>query len=202
MKKEIEKINDTLSCFIDKKRLNTLKMDSRIITDIEEMKFILDKIEKQSFKKIKELKLLYRASENQGSSTLFHQKCDGKTPTIVIIHSKNNYKFGGFTKKSWSSSNPIEDDDAFCFSINLKKIYNIIKGKRAIASGDREGPIFYGDSYNFIQISGENAFSGNYINIHSCKKNANYEGVENDFEISGGEQYFKLLDYEVFQIID
>ena len=121
---------------------------------------------------------------------MFHQKCNDKTPTIVIIHTENNYKFGGYTEKSWSSSS--KDDNAFCFSINLKKIYNIIKGRKAIGCGN--GPIFYGDYYNFIQISEK-------YGHHSCKKNSNYEGVENEFEISGGIDKFTLLDYEVFQII-
>ena len=190
LKKEIEKINAILSSNINKE----LIFNSKIITDFKEMKFIFDKIENQSRKKIKKLELLYRASENNGLGSIFHQKCDGKTPTIVIIHSKNNYIFGGFTEKSWSSR--ANDDNAFCFSINLKKIYNIIKGKEAIWSGGDNGPNFQG-KYNFIQIGREAFVGGN----HSCDKTSNYEGVEKDYEICGGVNFFSLADYEVFQII-
>ena len=192
LKNEIKKIYDILN----ETNIKKIIFNSQIITDIKEMQFIINKIEGQSLKKIKELKLLYRASENEGSSKIFHQKCDGKVPTITIILSKNNYKFGGFTEKSWSGS--YKDDSAFCFSINLKKIYNIIKGTKAIGGGsEMNGPIFYGH-YNFIQI-GTNAFiKGEH---HSCNKNSNYEGVENNFEISGGEEHFEILDYEVFQVI-
>lgn len=198
LKKEIEKINSILSANITNinKELtkNVITFDSKIITDFNEMKFIFDKIENQSNKKIKKLELLYRATEHNGLGSIFHQKCNDKTPTIVIIHSKNNYIFGGFTEKSWSSRG--FDDNAFCFSINLKKIYNIIKGKEAIWSGGDNGPIFQGN-HNFIQI-GREAFAGGN---HSCDKTSNYEGVEEDYEISGGVNYFSLEDYEVFQII-
>ena len=195
MKKEIEKINAIISSNINKELTkNVLTFDSKIITDFKEFQFVLDRIENQSNKKIKKLELLYRATEHNGLGSIFHQKCDGKTPTIVIIHSKNNYIFGGFTEKSWSYCS--NDDNAFCFSINLKKIYNIIKGKEAIWSGGDNGPIFQG-KYNFIQIGREALLGGN----HSCDKTSNYEGVEEDYEISGGVNYFSLEDYEVFQII-
>ena len=162
---------------------------------MEELEFVLDNIEKLSHKKIKGLNLLYRASENNGCANIFHEKCDGKIPTLTIIHTKNGYKFGGYTEKSWSS-HTIEDDKAFCFSINLNKIYPIKQGTIAIAGGRGNGPIFYGN-YNFIQI-GKNAFSS--YGHHSCTQDSNYEGVINNFEISGGIEYFTILDYEVFHI--
>ena len=139
--------------------------------------------------------LLYRASDNNGSGKIFHEKCNGKTPTLTIIHTKNDYIFGGYTEKNWSQF--TNDDNAFCYSINLKKIYPIIKGKIAIGGGGNFGHIFYGDDYNFIQI-GKNVFLGN--GGHSCNKKSNYEGVEKDFEISGGIQFFSVYDYEVFKI--
>jgi hypothetical protein len=140
--------------------------NSHIITNPQEFKFVFDRIEETSFKKIKRLDLLYRASENKGSGIIFHEKSDGKIPTITIIHSKNDYTFGGYTEKSWSMR--CQDDNAFCYSINLKKIYPIMKGKIAIGGGGSDnGPIFYGDSYNFIQI-GKDAFSSS--GHHSCNK--------------------------------
>ena len=191
MKKEIEKIKKlSFSDNIENNNNNNkITFYSKIINNINEFQFVLNKIEKLSSKEIKSLQLLYRASEYSYSGQIFHQKCDGITPTIVIIHSKNNYKFGGYTEKSWECTS--KDDNAFCFSINLKKKYNIIKGRTAI--GKTNGPIFYGDCYNFIQINENSGHIGN--------KKTNYEGVESDFEINGGQERFFVLDYEVFQVI-
>ena len=34
----------------------------------------------------------------------FHSKCDDKGPTIVLIKSDSNYRFGGYTSISWGTS--------------------------------------------------------------------------------------------------
>lgn len=46
---------------------------------------------------MKEMKLIHRASENNFSSSKFHQNCDNKGPTLTIIKSNNGKIFGGFT---------------------------------------------------------------------------------------------------------
>ena len=47
-------------------------------------------------------KLLYRASEHGYSAESFHQYCDDRGPTLVIIKSSEGWIFGGYTTKSWS----------------------------------------------------------------------------------------------------
>lgn len=173
-----------------------ISINSKILSSESEYNFIFEQIQKQTKKIPSKFVLLYRASEDGGSGKKFHEKCDDKTPTIVIIHSKNNFKFGGYTEKSWSKV--CIDDNAFCFSINLQKIYKIKNNEIAIYGGEEGfGPIFYGTSFNFIEI-GKCAFSDNN---HCCKSNSNYNGVEKDYEINGGIENFNIFDYEVFQII-
>ena len=99
---------------------------------------------------------LYRVSQNKGLGREFHNKCDRKKPTIVIILTENGYKLGGYTELAWAGG--YRDENAFCFSINLKKINNVDQGKKAIYSSSNlsSGPIFGGGVTglsNFIQIS-------------------------------------------------
>ena len=47
-------------------------------------------------------KLLYRASEHGYSGQSFHEYCDDKGPTLVIIKSSGGWIFGGYTTQSWS----------------------------------------------------------------------------------------------------
>ena len=47
-------------------------------------------------------KLIYRASEHGYSGESFHQCCDDKGPTLVIIRSIDGWIFGGYTTQSWS----------------------------------------------------------------------------------------------------
>ena len=51
------------------------------------------------------LQLLYRASRDGGDPVFFHNKCDGKGPTISIIKMyRSDYVFGSYLGIPWSSS--------------------------------------------------------------------------------------------------
>ena len=105
----------------------------------------------------KELKLLYRASEHNFSSNLFHSLCDEYSPTLVIVKSNWNNIFGGYTTKTWNSELGREyksDKDAFLYlwksndPRNCSKIYHNnprYRGRNAIlctGSSQKKGPVF------------------------------------------------------------
>ena len=46
-------------------------------------------------------RLIYRASEHGYSTESFHDYCDDKEPTLVIIKSSGGWIFGGYTTQSW-----------------------------------------------------------------------------------------------------
>ncbi len=46
-------------------------------------------------------KLLYRASEHEYTASSFHECCDDKGPTLVVIKSSGGWIFGGYTTQSW-----------------------------------------------------------------------------------------------------
>ena len=54
-------------------------------------------------------KLIYRASEHEHLNYYFHEYCDNKTPTLVIIKSSGGWIFGGYTTQSWSGDGIYND---------------------------------------------------------------------------------------------
>ena len=50
------------------------------------------------------LKLCYRASLHGWSSQQFHQRCDDKVNTVVLVK-VGNYIFGGYTDQTWQGKN-------------------------------------------------------------------------------------------------
>ena len=54
-------------------------------------------------------KLLYRASEHDYSAKSFHEYCDDKKPTLIVIKSSEGWIFGGYTTRSWIVVHPDED---------------------------------------------------------------------------------------------
>ena len=49
----------------------------------------------------KQMKLIYRASEHGYRAKSFHEYCDNKGPTLIIIKSSEGWIFGGYTTQSW-----------------------------------------------------------------------------------------------------
>ena len=153
-------------------------------------------------------KLVYKATRDGDSSKNFHQKCDKIGPNITLVKTIDNHKFGGFTKYNWEhlkiniDENQPEigsakvDKDAFCFSIDLQKIYpNYEKQKPAIFCCNSYGPTF---CRNIFAIN-DNMFSkGGYC---MKKENSYYYGQTVDYEISGGKKVFGIKDVEVLEIV-
>ena len=46
-------------------------------------------------------KLIYRASEHGYTAESFHEYCDDKGPTLIVIKSSGGWIFGGYTTRSW-----------------------------------------------------------------------------------------------------
>ena len=56
-----------------------------------------------------EWKLLYRASEHDYTAESFHEYCDDKKPTLIVIKSSGGWIFGGYTTQSWSGDSIYND---------------------------------------------------------------------------------------------
>ena len=54
-------------------------------------------------------KLLYRASEHGYSAKSFHECCNYKGPTLIVIKSSKGWIFGGYTTQSWSRKGIYND---------------------------------------------------------------------------------------------
>ena len=120
-------------------------IDSKILTKAEEFEFI-EKAYKNNDEllknKIFKPKLLYRASKDGDSASTFHNKCDNIKGTLTLVKTKKGFIFGGFTDETWDGNDYKKDDNAICFSIDLKKIYKSKKTNKAIRCLSGCGPIF------------------------------------------------------------
>jgi hypothetical protein len=48
-----------------------------------------------------ELELLYSTYKDGDNAATFHLKCDGISPTLIVIQSSNGNRFGGYTRSKW-----------------------------------------------------------------------------------------------------
>ena len=172
--------------------------DSVILTDPKEIIMFEDllqpKLKAILLKDEFSLTLLYRNSRDGNSSTAFHEKCNGYSNTITLIHSNYDHIFGGFTTLDWSGNKQWKkDDDAFLFLIRSQFNHK----PRIYKNKERDGNAVYVD-----QSHGQRWGRGHDLSLHSygaySHLGSTYEGTGN--ELCGGETYKTYKDYHEFQI--
>ena len=180
---------------------NNLSIDSKIFKTEEEISFlkkcIIDKIYKDLNQNIT-FKLLYRATRDGDKAIKFHKYCDGICPLVVLVKTRKEIRFGGFTETYFESTKEFRgkrDDKAFIFSLDKLKKYDIEKGQNAILCFKNYGPVFYGNKFSNIFLS-DNFFKTE----GTVAKKGDRFLTQEDFEINNGEQIFNTKQIEVFQV--
>ena len=202
LKEEINK----LKLYHEKSNANeiseSLIFDSKIIQSLNSIDFILNYIRQndKSFS-FNNIKLLYRGSRDGDSTKTCHKLCDDKQNILIIMKSDTGYKFGGYSKIGFKTINDRSkreykiDNNCFLFSINLNKIYPVIKDDAIICHiSDKMGLCF----------NGSLGFEDNFL--HKERKiglfiKKRFNGFKDKFEINGGKEVFRIVELEVFQLL-
>lgn len=167
---------------------------SRILSEKGEYDFIIKYILNYLKKECREILRIFRASQDGDKAETFHRLCDNAPNLLIVISTENGKKFGGFTSRGFDSSNSSQiDDSAFIFSLDKKEIYSVMKGYPAIDCFLNMGPSFSGNNITIY----DNFFSHP---SSSAPKGNNYQTKE-DFQINGGERFFKIKELEILRLV-
>ena len=142
--------------------------------------------------KPKNIILLLNSNKDGDTIKIFSEKIKDKSPTLVIIMSKEGYKFGGYTNQKWTKNVRNKDNNAFVFSLDKKKKYKILKAEKST---------YFCDSYWLF------GYSDNAIVIYDkcSNNNSNYVGkgtydIKDNGELNGGNQNFTVKNMEVYHL--
>ena len=195
---EQAKKNEKLQITPSKKPINieNLFNESKIINSIEDKQMLVNWISSKG--NIKEINLLYRATDNGDDSETFFDRCSKMGPTLSLIKTKKEKVFGGFSKAEWIKKNKmIKDEDAFLFSINNKEKYDILKPENAINCIPDKCTIIYGnnnDRYGIRLFS--NFFEKNSFENMATKA----YNTPSNYCLTGN-NIFLVKEAELYQII-
>ena len=205
-KNEMSELINELKNKINKLESNPpIKLNSDIVK-LEDLDFVIERLKKVNLNDSNQninlnisnivLVLLYRATKDGDDSKIFHLKCDDYKNTLVLVKTKKGLRFGGFTCETWDGNGiDKKDKNAFCFSLDKRKIYNSIEGKNAIFACPDFGPAFE----NCIFEIKDKCFEfGGLCSDESQKYFDNHEKV---CEINNGEEQFDVEDIEVFCVL-
>ena len=181
---------------INNKKLKKCFKSSSILTSETDFDFLLNKLSKYN---PTSYKIIYKSSIDGDNVKTFHSNCDGEENVLIIIETNKGLKFGGFTSIGFDNSGyELRDDNAFLFSIDRRKVYDIIPGNNAIYCNRKFGPIF-------CSKPDSSAYSifvpDNYLNNKSTttKKCYCYQ-MEESFELNNGAKEFLIKELEVFRL--
>jgi len=140
---------------------------------------------------------IYVASYDGDGASDFHDNCDGKGPTVVIVESRTGHVFGGYTDVSWSSSGGSKkSSSSFLFQLRPNFIQYDIKdgGAEAVCHHSNYGPNFGCGSDLYI---GSRALLNDTL---SYSKGYRYN--VNRYDLHGGQTgSFHVKDYVVFEAV-
>ena len=165
---------------------------SKIVISIEEINFLKEIIPNNNFS------LLYRATIDGDSFKTFHSKVDGKAPTIILIKTTKDKKWGAYTNNPWSSTGGCDDHPKavyFLFSISNQKKYIRKEGVTRSVCGS--------DKIRFCDTMGISSGSSILANNAGKEDGGNYNRYENyitDYEITGSNS-FTCAEVEVYEVI-
>ena len=206
--KELKEENDELKKILKSQEENYNQIIKRLENDIQIIKtkisqnneiFLMNEEEKNLISNWieenskKEFKLIFKSSLNDDLIKTFHEKCDNKNNTLIIIKSSNGKKFGGYNPLLWNISDKYNNDSkTFLFSLDLKKKFIIEKENEInFASIGKNDCILFGNGDLCI-------FDMFTKNDKNFSKPCSFNII--DYQLTGGDEYFKVDELEVYSI--
>ena len=135
--------------------------------------------------------LLFNSRNDGDSIELITNALLDKSHTLVIIQTKDGYKFGGYATQKWKKSEKIYDKNAFVFSLDKGKKYKIIKPENSYYLSSWWG--FGADENAIIVVENCTSSNNNFVD------NKTYD-IKEKYELNGGKQYFTIESFEIFHI--
>ena len=137
--------------------------------------------------------LLINSKKDGDNIKTIADKLEGKNPTLVIIKSKDGYQFGGYATQKWKKNTNITDNNAFVFSLDKKKKYNIIKPENSYYLQEDCWWGFGANENSIILLQNCTSKNKNFVD------NKTYN-IQEEYELNGGNKYFTVESFEVFLI--
>ena len=178
----------------EKKNKNNLNNISNILNE-DDASLIISWLPNKPLK----FELLFDTKKDGDYSSTFHDKCDGKYPTLIIIKSNTGYIFGGYVTSAWNSNNAfISAPNSFIFSLNQKQKYYASTLNKEMNRRNRSNS------------NGSQMFSIGCCDIliyHCCTQNSSnttnqeYYALPSKNFLNGGNANFTVSNLEVYQVI-
>ncbi|KAJ5066088.1 hypothetical protein M0811_03421 [Anaeramoeba ignava] len=217
IKLSFEKENQKEESKQNQNKLLKIFSNSEIVKDKEYVKKLQEWINDNDF--FSKMKKGFSAKNDGFDSQNWHKAVDGKGKTLVIIKTKDNFIFGGFTQVGWTNDTSkwseehdggnwgyIKDENAFIFSLRNDKgdrkpeKFTIQQGKEkyAIEHDLKDGPTF--GSFDFRLKDKLQPGYSNFGNIYNLPNGITYGTNEAKSYLAGSYDEWVVDELETYFI--
>jgi len=179
----------------DKYRFAHSMVTAQKVVNWQEIRHLNNRLNKAVSKKLGKIPI-YVASKDGDRAQDFHEKCDGKGPTVVIIKTTTGNIFGGYTDVSWSNVNQWRlSSSSFIFRLRPHIGWYELKSKErthAVLHYKTYGPVFGRGHDIFVS---DNALDNQYSFVEGITYAAS------KYTLNGGTRHFQVEDYVVYKAI-
>jgi hypothetical protein len=192
IKEKIKQLKNQIEKTENENNQNNELKNSTILNNKEEINLISNYIKENT--KIN-FKLLYKLSKDGDLIKTFHEKCDNKGPTLIIIKTTKGFRFGGFNPITWDISGDYKiSNSVFIFSLDKKKKYLLNNGHDKFAICGSSTKIAFGGGHDISILDQCSKNINNYTYPYSFN-------TTEKFELNGGEKNFIVSDMEVYLVL-
>lgn len=140
-------------------------------------------------------------SVDESLASTFHERCDNKGPTLILIKDTNDNIFGGVNTINWTNSGGcVVDENAILFSLSLQQIVLLDNKKSSsVCYFKNEGPIFGFGKDLFVSDDCTNN-TNSYSNLKNSYGSLNSQITPYLF-VGGKNKNFQVKYYEVYTLI-
>ncbi|KAJ5075745.1 hypothetical protein M0811_06607 [Anaeramoeba ignava] len=202
--KEIQNQNQNQNQNENQNQLQKIFSDSEIVKDIEYVKKLQEWINDNDF--FSKMKKGFSAKRDGFNSQNWHKAVDGKGKTLVIIKTKDNFIFGGFTQVGFNGNTGyINDSNAFIFSLRndkgdrIPEKFTIKQGQYAIFSYLDHGP-WFGEGYDFYLSSNLQPGVSDFGDSYNLPNGITYQSNEAQSYLAGSYSSWVVDELETYFI--
>ena len=183
--------------------LENIKTFGKIINDLDDIKIFQSNIINKEYEKviinwipnkIISTELIFDTDKDGDTVDAFKKKCQGISPTLVIVKTTADIIFGGFATSKWVENKVISDNNSFVFSLNPHKKYNVKSPDSALYGYSYSQQIMFQFGCYYFRIA-ENC-THNYNNLF-CDSSCYEKGL---IQLNKNKSAFMVSKLEIFKL--
>ena len=138
---------------------------------------------------------MWRGSRDGFGAGDFHEKCDGKGPTLTVVKTEKGNVFGAYTDLDWESGGGFVEGTGRSFLFKVNEDQSVSISECVDKSKETFNHSSYGPTFGFGDLCIRDKCDQNYGSVTNLGRSYSLTHY-----LDAGNHFFKVQEVEVFLI--